>query len=172
MWSTSSARYVPLLPLPNSRLTLGKRVVIPIALAIFAIVIILGAARTFDFKVTVASKRPDVSLEDTPSAATDTATHAPATIISKEHLSMDEIKSMVSQTRGFYTRDYSLGLGWNNACYLIWFIPFILMVLPGSLYHRGFHTPSQALESDIDPPFLRLCTRMRIRHVSCSIASQ
>lgn len=27
---------------------------------------------------------------------------------------MDELRKMISQTRGYYGRDYSLGLGWNN----------------------------------------------------------
>ncbi|KAG8219801.1 hypothetical protein J3R82DRAFT_774 [Butyriboletus roseoflavus] len=132
MWPTFSARYSPLLPTPDRspppvKYTLVRRVVV-----------VVGATRTFDLQVTFASKRPDVaspeiSPEGSISSATSTAiehildtspsphtpTYVPATDFFKEHLSIEEIKAMVSQTRGFYTRDYSLGLGWNNACPLL-----------------------------------------------------
>lgn len=32
---------------------------------------------------------------------------------------MDELRKMISQTRGYYGRDYSLGLGWNNVSLLV-----------------------------------------------------
>lgn len=92
-------------------------------------VIVVGTARTFDPRVAIASRWPDiVSPEMTPttSTATDAPTNVPAVIFSKEQLSMDEFKAMVSQTRGFYTRDYSLGLGWNNARFL--FDSFLLFL--------------------------------------------
>lgn len=151
MWPTPGIRYVPLLPSSDRsprpgpiKHTLVRRGNILlkskalIVLAIFAVVIVVvWAARTFDFKVAVASKRPvvvspEVSPGGSISSATSTATehsvdaslphtptYVPAAKFFKEHLSMDEIKAMVSQTRGFYTRDYSLGIGWNNACPLI-----------------------------------------------------
>jgi hypothetical protein len=150
MWTTAGIRYVPLLPSPDRsprpiKHTLVRRgniyLKVLLVLAILAVVIVVGAARTFDFQVTVASRRPDaVSPEISPggsiysaTSATEhsvdaslphTPTYVPAANFFKEHLSMDEMKAMVSQTRGFYTRDYSLGIGWNNACPLIWFIFF------------------------------------------------
>ncbi|KAG9045287.1 hypothetical protein FS837_006552 [Tulasnella sp. UAMH 9824] len=33
--------------------------------------------------------------------------------------SMDELRAMVSKTKGYFGRDYSLGLGWNNMRYII-----------------------------------------------------
>ncbi|EGN96359.1 hypothetical protein SERLA73DRAFT_186078 [Serpula lacrymans var. lacrymans S7.3] len=33
--------------------------------------------------------------------------------------SLDQLHEMVSQTKGFFSRDYSLGLGWNNVRYII-----------------------------------------------------
>ncbi|KIO28545.1 hypothetical protein M407DRAFT_242976, partial [Tulasnella calospora MUT 4182] len=33
--------------------------------------------------------------------------------------SMEELRKMISQTEGYYGRDYSLGLGWNNMRYII-----------------------------------------------------
>lgn len=137
MWPTTSARYVPLLPSPDRsprpiKHTLVRTGNVLIVLIIFGVVIVVGAARTFDFQVAIASKwpgvvSPGISPEGSISVNASlphTPTHVPAANVFKEHLSMDEIKAMVSQTRGFYTRDYSLGLGWNNACPLIWFIFF------------------------------------------------
>ncbi|KAF8560342.1 hypothetical protein OG21DRAFT_55341 [Imleria badia] len=56
---------------------------------------------------------------------------------------MDEVKAMVSQTRGFYTRDYSLGLGWNNVRYIIEASAFQArllnrtLILPSFVYARS-----------------------------------
>lgn len=139
MWPTTGVRYIPLLPSPDRsplpvKHPLVRRGNILIALAIFAVVIVVGVTQTFDFQVVVASKPLDiVSPEISPEGAAPTETepsldaslpphiptYVPATNFLKEHLSMDEIKAMVLQTRGFYTRDYSLGLGWNNVCPLI-----------------------------------------------------
>lgn len=135
MWPTISVRYSPLDRGPLAlKYTLARRGNIFIILLVFALVIVVGAARIFDLQVAFASKRPhtlspEIPPEGSISSATSTAvehsldtspspytpTHVPATSFSKEHLSIEEIKTMVSQTRGFYTRDYSLGLGWNNA---------------------------------------------------------
>lgn len=30
------------------------------------------------------------------------------------HLELEELRDLVAQTKGFFVRDYSLGLGWNN----------------------------------------------------------
>lgn len=32
-------------------------------------------------------------------------------------LSLEELHSLVSETNGFYARDWSLWLGWNNVCF-------------------------------------------------------
>lgn len=149
MWPTTGIRYTLLLPVPsldaNSpraiKHTLARRGNVLIVLLVFAAVIVVGAALTFDLQFAFPSKRPDVvspevSPEGLISSSTATAaeyfpdtslssyspSYVPTTSFFKEHLSMEEIKAMVSQTRGFYTRDYSLGLGWNNACPLISFI--------------------------------------------------
>jgi hypothetical protein len=31
-----------------------------------------------------------------------------------DHLDLEELRDLVAQTKGFFVRDYSLGLGWNN----------------------------------------------------------
>lgn len=141
MWPTTGVRYSPLLPPPDRsplpiKHTLVRRGNTLIILLVFAVVIVVGATRTFDLQVAFASKRPDaVSPELPPEGSTSSAvehsldasppphtpTYVPATDYFKEHLSTEEIKEMVSQARGFYTREYSLGLGWNNACALLYF---------------------------------------------------
>ncbi|KAF8445925.1 hypothetical protein L210DRAFT_3392510 [Boletus edulis BED1] len=162
MWPTNTLRYVSLLPSPDPgsrtiKLTLVRRG--NFILVIFAVAILVGAARFFDFQVTVASKRPvivspEIFPEGSISSTTSTAaeqsldaslsTHfSPAAIFLKEHLSVDEIKAMVSQTRGFYTRDYSLGLGWNNVRYIIEASAFQArlldrtLILPSFVYARS-----------------------------------
>lgn len=61
-----------------------------------------------------------------PTAAGGTSTgKANATVGAEEEESsdntatMDELRKMISQTQGYYGRDYSLGLGWNNMRYII-----------------------------------------------------
>lgn len=34
---------------------------------------------------------------------------------------LEELRSMIDRTKGFYVRDYSLGLGWNNVCRRVMF---------------------------------------------------
>ncbi|KZV61940.1 hypothetical protein PENSPDRAFT_270835 [Peniophora sp. CONT] len=65
------------------------------------------------------------------------------------HLELDELHEMVSKTKGFFVRDWSLHLGWNNMRYIIdaAFIQAKLLnrtlVLPSIVYAR-------ACEYDID----------------------
>ena len=143
MWPTSIIRYTPLLPSTDRspqaiKYTLVRRRNVLVVLLVLAVVIIVGTALTFDLRVAFASKRPDItsspeisphgSISSPAATAPTPSSHSPSNVSSsslfKEHLSMEEITAMVSQTRGFYTRDYSLGLGWNNACPLIPFIFF------------------------------------------------
>jgi len=34
-----------------------------------------------------------------------------------DHLDLEEIRDLVAKTKGYFVRDYSLGLGWNNVRY-------------------------------------------------------
>ncbi|KAG9045288.1 hypothetical protein FS837_006553 [Tulasnella sp. UAMH 9824] len=51
--------------------------------------------------------------------------------------SIEELRKMVSQTQGFYGRDYSLGLGWNNMRYII-----EAAILQAQLLNRTLVLPS------------------------------
>ena len=39
---------------------------------------------------------------------------SPSPSLVSEILTLEQIKDVVNSTRGFFSRDYSLGLGWNN----------------------------------------------------------
>ncbi|KAI0068212.1 hypothetical protein BV25DRAFT_1818597 [Artomyces pyxidatus] len=60
-----------------------------------------------------------------------------------EELSLDELKVLVSRTKGYFVRDFSLGLGWNNVRYIIEAallqsqILNRTLVLPSFVYARG-----------------------------------
>ncbi|TDL17252.1 hypothetical protein BD410DRAFT_794558 [Rickenella mellea] len=66
-----------------------------------------------------------------------------------DELSLQEIWKMVSRTKGFYARDYSLRLGWNNMRYIL-----EASVLHARLLNRTLILPSfvyaRACEFDID----------------------
>ncbi|KAH7910940.1 hypothetical protein BJ138DRAFT_1064116 [Hygrophoropsis aurantiaca] len=55
----------------------------------------------------------------------------------KDEMSIDEIRAMVATTKGFFSRDYSLGLGWNNVRYII-----EASVLQAQLLNRTLVIPS------------------------------
>ncbi|KAH0838292.1 hypothetical protein J3R83DRAFT_6569 [Lanmaoa asiatica] len=119
MWPTFGVRYTPLLPSPDHspvpiKYTLLRRRNILVILLVFAVVIVVGAARTFDLQLAFASKPPDIvpleispegSISSATSAAVEhlldtsplphTPTYVPATGFFKERLSMEEIKAMV-----------------------------------------------------------------------------
>ncbi|KAG6379179.1 hypothetical protein JVT61DRAFT_11621 [Boletus reticuloceps] len=54
-----------------------------------------------------------------------------------DDLDLEALRSIVAGTRGYYTRDYSLGLGWNNMRYII-----ETAVHHGSLLNRTVVIPS------------------------------
>ncbi|TFY76959.1 hypothetical protein EWM64_g7055 [Hericium alpestre] len=63
--------------------------------------------------------------EATHTAATHTTPDPPttpspsATIVTSEELSLEELRDLAKGTNGFFVRDFSLGLGWNNVRYII-----------------------------------------------------
>ncbi|KAI0308457.1 hypothetical protein OF83DRAFT_1180803, partial [Amylostereum chailletii] len=58
-------------------------------------------------------------------------------------LPLDELRDLVASTKGFFSRDYSLGLGWNNMRYIIEAAMLQAqllnrtLVLPSFVYARG-----------------------------------
>jgi len=69
--------------------------------------------RTHTHTVTASADRPD----PTPVPITHTTAHHNSTAedeLDEEVWTLDQLREMVSKTKGYYARDYSLGLGWNN----------------------------------------------------------
>ncbi|KAI0052882.1 hypothetical protein FA95DRAFT_1174199 [Auriscalpium vulgare] len=89
----------------------------------------------------VDESRPLPSASATPEPA-PSSTPPPAPLNSEE-LSLEELRELVSHTKGFFSREYSLGLGWNNMRYII--EAALLqsqllnrtLVLPSFVYARG-----------------------------------
>lgn len=52
-----------------------------------------------------------------------------------DHLELEELRDLVAQTKGYFVRDYSLGLGWNNVSHIIIYPCSLLDILPGPIYH-------------------------------------
>lgn len=79
-----------------------------------------GGPKSTGDKVTVVYEKPDCPL---PPVASNTTTPAaiktPEQIIAEEEApwTIDQLREMVSHTKGYYGRDYSLGLGWNNVSF-------------------------------------------------------
>lgn len=47
-------------------------------------------------------------------SSSPTSNKAPSSLSNSDDLSLEQIRDIVAPTRGFFTRDYSLYLGWNN----------------------------------------------------------
>ncbi|KAG8936607.1 hypothetical protein FRC02_000600 [Tulasnella sp. 418] len=64
---------------------------------------------------------PDFPL-DAPAPTATSRTHGalvPSVEKEDDNWDIERVKKMVATTKGFYARDYSLGLGWNNVRYII-----------------------------------------------------
>lgn len=78
---------------------------------------------------------PSSSLSE-PTTTTETPHPSPSPSPSpiSDVLTVEQIRDIVAPTRGFFTRDYSLGLGWNNVSVCV--VPFNQTEHPstGALY--------------------------------------
>ena len=87
-------------------------------------------------------------------------------------LTLEQIRDIVAPTRGFFSRDYSLGLGWNNvSCPWRRFGAKLTVSLTDAVYHRRCRPPSRIAQSHVGPPFVRLRARMRVLRVRCQFSS-
>jgi hypothetical protein len=71
-----------------------------------------------DNSFTVVHEKTDCPLLPIISHPTGSRSKTPKQLIAEEEApwSIDKIREMVSHTKGYYVRDWSLGLGWNNVC--------------------------------------------------------
>ncbi|KAH9952603.1 hypothetical protein BC827DRAFT_1274389 [Russula dissimulans] len=65
------------------------------------------------------SPSPSPTLPHTPDPPVPTETTSSWTPWSSDALTLEQLRDVVAPTRGFFTRDYSLGLGWNNMRYIL-----------------------------------------------------
>ncbi|KAF8846365.1 hypothetical protein BDN67DRAFT_986692 [Paxillus ammoniavirescens] len=145
-----SVRYTALLPSPDGSPHPAKQALtnrrfycnILVVSSIITAIVLVGALRIFGLELSFASRPPDavsseLTAEDAIPLIPPNASNPIDVRPLGEYLSMDEIRAMVSQTRGFYARDYSLGLGWNNVRYII-----EASVLQARLLNRTLILPS------------------------------
>ncbi|KAG8712048.1 hypothetical protein FRC08_015090 [Ceratobasidium sp. 394] len=98
-----------------------------------------GGSKSTGDKVTVVYEKPDCPVVPPVSNSTGSTTKTPEQIIAEEEApwTIDQIREMVSHTKGYYGRDYSLGLGWNNVRYI-----FEASLLHARLLNRTLVLPS------------------------------
>lgn len=87
----------------------------------------------------------------------------PSRVLDYHVLEFDELSAMVARTKGFYARDYSLWLGWNNVrptlLHLMLSLNCVSAVLD-AIHHRRCVPAGASTQSNSHLTVLRLCTRM------------
>lgn len=75
-----------------------------------------GGNKSGGEKVTVIYEKPDCPAPPVTHNTTGSISKTPEQLIAEEEApwTIEQIREMVSHTKGYYGRDYSLGLGWNN----------------------------------------------------------
>jgi hypothetical protein len=72
---------------------------------------LVDSSQNFTFPLPSPSMSTSTILDQaSPSQPTPTSSSRPESDV----LTIEQIRDIVARTRGFFTRDYSLGLGWNN----------------------------------------------------------
>ncbi|KAI0003694.1 hypothetical protein BJV74DRAFT_876058 [Russula compacta] len=95
----------------------------------------LAAFRAIDLQT--ATKHASPSTPSTPTAPAEATPSSPSAPPVSDVLTLEQIRDIVAPTRGFFSRDYSLGLGWNNMRYII-----DAAVLQAELLNRTLVLPS------------------------------
>lgn len=109
-------------------------------------------------------RRPQVVQEQIPAVGPPSSPPPPVVVVApppihSDHLELDELRDLVGQTKGFLTRDYSLGLGWNNVNLSPSEFDAVTQSLyAGSIHHRGRCVTGPASQSHSHHPFLRVRT--------------
>ncbi|EIW86739.1 hypothetical protein CONPUDRAFT_78988 [Coniophora puteana RWD-64-598 SS2] len=141
-WNRQS-RYIPLLPsspstYTNSR-TPSRRLCHVLIIAVLVILLFAGVVHTFGshlpipLNTSVASPSPSPSSSPDFDYNTSTGNDHEAVDVPQQGTSsnpeytpdfdqdedLEFLREMVATTKGYFSRDYSLGLGWNNMRYII-----------------------------------------------------
>lgn len=90
-----------------------------------------------------------------------------------DELTMDELRDMVSSTKGFLARDYSLGLGWNNVGPLLLSLYSLgALIIRSWVAGRRFDTLSSPQRSNrrssTVPSFFRLSFTLALANTTCT----
>lgn len=86
-----------------------------------------------------------------------TSRPAEGSLLASDDLDLEALRSIVAGTRGYYARDYSMGLGWNNVshsaslCVRIWALKHLQMryIIETALYHGSLLNRTVILPSYI-----------------------
>ncbi|EUC66783.1 O-FucT domain protein [Rhizoctonia solani AG-3 Rhs1AP] len=107
-----------------------------------------GGSKSSGDRITVVHEKPDCPILPTTGSSTSAKTQAQKVAEEEAPWTIDQLREMVSHTKGYYGRDYSLGLGWNNVRYI-----FEASLLHARLLNRTLVLPSfvyaRACEWDI-----------------------
>ncbi|KAG8761886.1 hypothetical protein FRC11_012538 [Ceratobasidium sp. 423] len=108
-----------------------------------------GGPKPTGDRITVIHEKPNCPITSTSGSSTSPAKTQAQKIAEEEApWTIDQLREMVSHTKGYYGRDYSLGLGWNNVRYI-----FEASLLHARLLNRTLVLPSfvyaRACEWDI-----------------------
>ena len=90
---------------------------------------------------------------------------APHPVQSDAEPELKYLSDMVAKTNGFYARDYSLWLGWNNVCNPRKSYLRLLTIMIDALYHRSSNPSWPDTEPYNNHTLLCIRSRMRIRPV-------
>ena len=133
LWSSSSSGYLPVSSPPDSQLSKSKRMLRftrngPHSFALVAIALVTGMLGGYiltnpahktelcAFPFDTPNTPVDHVYSETTSSPNTTHSHRPTdgSLLVSDDLDLEALHSMVIGTRGFYARDYSMSLGWNN----------------------------------------------------------
>lgn len=144
------------------------------SVALLAIALVSGLLG--GFILSTSSRRLDFCPMplDSPNGTPDTShapTHSPTIPSSQsEEIGLEALQAIVSKTRGYYARDYSMTLGWNNVGFtsaslvLNYHTSFI-----DALYYRNGPSPWCAAQPHCNCAIFRVRPRMRIQQVSSGL---
>lgn len=117
---------------------------------------------------------PPPSTTPVPSSTSVLPSSTPtSSSVDSEELTMDELRDMVSSTKGFLARDYSLGLGWNNVGPLLLSRHFLgALIIRSWVAGRRFDTSSSPQlsnrRSSTVPSFFRPSFTLALANTTCT----
>ena len=83
--------------------------------------------------------------------------------VTMNDMTLEEIREMVSKTKGLFTRDFSLGLGWNNvgsSCFAN--IPILFTKCIDALYSRSSPSTCYSVKPNPRNSLVRILSLLRV----------